>query len=275
MEQTVQSIKQWTESKEVRKARKRKEKAEKLATQVEQQPKPVVASDKRYVVCLKHGTKYKADYVNRLKNMVDRNITVPYEFVCFTENPTNIDKDIRIEPLPSLATQGWWYKPYFMSADLPLDGTMLYLDLDVVVFRNIDELFTYKPDKFCIIRDFNRHIRPTWDRMNSSVFRTTVGQYDRLWQDYKRNLTNHTARNRGDQDWMYRGIKDHEFWPDEWIMSYKWEMREKKSLTIVNGKRNFAEKANPRVQPSTKIAVFHGDPNPHICEDPWVIERWV
>ena len=274
MEQTVQSTKQWTEPKALRKARKRREKAGKLAA-AEPKKETVVASNKRYVCCLKHGTKYTADYVNRLKNMVDRNITVPYEFICFTDNHAKIDRSIRIEPLPKLKTQGWWYKPYFLSADLPIDGTMLFLDLDVVVFRNIDELFTYKPGKFCIIRDFNRHLRHNWDRMNSSVFRTTVGQYDRLWQDFKRNLSAHTSKNRGDQDWMYRGIKDHEFWPDEWIMSYKWEMREKRSLTIVNGKRNFAEIATPRVQPSTKIAVFHGDPNPHTCQDPWVIERWV
>jgi len=269
MEQTVQSTKQWTETKEERKAKKLLAKADKL------KPSPVEVSDKRYVVCLKHGTKYSADYVNKLKNMVDRNISVPYEFVCFTENDSNLDKNIRVEPLPKLPTQGWWYKPYFMSADLPLDGTMLFLDLDVVVFRNIDELFTYKPGKFCIIRDFNRHVRSNWDRMNSSVFRTTVGEYHNLWEDFKKHVSNHTARNRGDQDWMYKHIKNHEFWPDEWIMSYKWEMRSKSSLTIVNGKRNFKEIDRPRVQPSTKIAVFHGDPNPHNCEDPWVKERWV
>ena len=77
----MQSTKQWTEPKALRKARKRREKAEKLAA-AEPKKETVVASNKRYVCCLKHGTKYTADYVNRLKNMVDRNITVPYEFIC-------------------------------------------------------------------------------------------------------------------------------------------------------------------------------------------------
>ena len=63
MEQTVQSTKQWTEPKALRKARKRREKAEKLAA-AEPKKETVVASNKRYVCCLKHGTKYTADYVN-------------------------------------------------------------------------------------------------------------------------------------------------------------------------------------------------------------------
>ena len=41
---------------------------------------------------------------------------------------------------------------------------MLYLDLDVIVFENIDKLFTYAPGHFCIIRDFNRKNLPNWQK---------------------------------------------------------------------------------------------------------------
>ena len=43
-----------------------------------------------YVVCLKYGDKYSADYVNKLYNGVKRNLTVPFEFVCYTEDPKGI-----------------------------------------------------------------------------------------------------------------------------------------------------------------------------------------
>ena len=178
MEQTVQSTKQWTEPKEVRKAKKARDKASLLVSS--ETPKP-----KNYVVCLKWGNKYSAEYVNKLNNMVKRNLTIDYEFVCFTENAAGIDKDIRIEPLPLIPATGWWFKPYFMSDKLPLRGTLLYLDLDLIVFDNIDKLFTYQPNKdFLIIRDFNRQVRKNWDRVNSSVFRLKIGSRKTAYEQY-------------------------------------------------------------------------------------------
>lgn len=258
------------ETKAERKARKLLEKQNKLAQIV---PVPY-SSKKNFVVCLKWGNKYSSEYVNRLYNMVQRNLTLDYEFVCFTDSSQDIDKRIRIEPLPKMPVVGWWYKPYFFSQDIPLKGTVLFLDLDIVVFRNINELFTYQPGKFCIIRDFNRKFRPNWDRMNSSVFRLETGMYNSLWEDFKRNPAMHLQKNRGDQDWMYRHVKGHEFWPDQWIRSYKWEMRDSTKLTMLQGKRNFSDIADPSLSALNKIAVFHGDPNPADCRDPWVIDNW-
>lgn len=266
MTQTQQSTK--VETKAERKARKLVEKQKKLALPVS------YSENNRYVVCLKWGNKYSSDYVNRLYNMVQRNLTLDYEFVCFTDNSQGIDQRIRIEMLPKMPVTGWWYKPYFLSADLPLKGTILFLDLDLIVFKNINELFSYKPGKFCIIRDFNRKFRPNWNYMNSSVFRTETGMFDALWQDFKKNTSPHLQRNRGDQDWMCKHIRDYEFWPDDWVRSYKWEMRDRDKLGIVQGKRNFIDVANPKIEPQNKIAVFHGDPNPADCKDPWVINHW-
>ena len=41
---------------------------------------------KNYLLCLKHGTKYGPEYVNKLYNMVKRNCSLDYEFVCLTDN---------------------------------------------------------------------------------------------------------------------------------------------------------------------------------------------
>lgn len=265
MEQTVQSTKQWTETKAERKVRKARERAG-LSLSTE--------SNNNYVVCLKWGTKYDARYVNVLYNMVQRHLNVPHEFVCFTDNTSGIDPRIRTETLPNLSVQGWWYKPYFLSNELPFTGNMLFLDLDVVIFNNIDKLFTYEPERFCIIRDFNRSLRSTWDRMNSSVFRCKVGQYHSAWEDFKKNTKSHLIKNRGDQDWMYRQIRDHVFWPDVWVQSYKWEMRDRNALKMINGKRNFINNDYPKVLADTSIAVFHGDPNPADCTDNWVKANW-
>ena len=34
--------------------------------------------DTNYIICMKWGTKYGAEYVNRLYNMVKRNLTLPF-----------------------------------------------------------------------------------------------------------------------------------------------------------------------------------------------------
>jgi len=231
-----------------------------------------------YVVCLKYGNKYSASYVNRLYNMVQRNLTLDYEFVCFTEDATGLDARIRVESLALVkGIEGWWYKPMFFNPALPLNGTILFLDLDVVIFRNIDTLFTYKPGEFLIIRDFNRHIFKEYKKFNSSVFRLTVGQHSHVYENFIKDSRRICRQFKGDQDWIYAQVtKDFSFWPTEWIQSYKWEMRSKTPInrTHPKGERDFIKNGNPSVLEDTSIAVFHGDPNPHHCKDPWVIEHW-
>ena len=268
-EQIVPSTKQWTESKEVRKARKRKEKAQ--AGMSVQPP----MSDKNYVFCLKWGEKYSSEYVNKLHSMVQRNLTIEHEFVCYTENSKGIASNITTCALPKKNLSGWWFKPWFLSNDLGVSGTGLFLDLDLIVFRNIDKLFTYEQDSnFTIIRDFNRIHRRSWEKMNSSVFKFKIGKFDPIYREFDQNSFNQSKRYPGDQDWMYANIKKFTFWPDEWIQSYKWEMRGRKYLGIVDGKRNFVQPGEPVVPKETSIAVFHGQPNMHDCNDEWPRRHW-
>ena len=97
-----------------------------------------------YVVCLKHGDKYGAEYVNILYSMIKRHTTIPIEFICFTENPKGIDPGVQIRPIPLHPDiKGWWYKPMFFNPGLNLNGPMLYMDLDIIIFKNIDHLFDY------------------------------------------------------------------------------------------------------------------------------------
>lgn len=231
-----------------------------------------------YVVCLKYGIKYQAEYVNKLYSMVKRNLTVPFEFVCYTDDSTGIDKAIRTEPISIIAgVTGWWYKPMFFNSNLGLKGTILFFDLDVVIFKNIDYLFTHEPNKFCIIRDFNRHVIKNYNKFNSSVFRLTTGMHRSVYDEFIKNPKHHIGRYHGDQDWIRAMVKEGEYayWPEEWIQSYKWEMRGKPRYNSApRGQRDFAVNGDPVIKDQTSVAVFHGDPNPHICKDQWVIDNW-
>jgi len=54
------------------------------------------------IICMKWGTKYNADYVNKLYAMVKRNLTLPFQMVCFTDNGLGINSNIVIKDLPPL-----------------------------------------------------------------------------------------------------------------------------------------------------------------------------
>lgn len=233
---------------------------------------------KNYVLCLKHGTKYSHEYVNKLYNMVKRNCTIDYEFVCLTENPKGIDPNVKIIPLPK-ELGGWWCKPYMFSKDLPLNGTVLYIDLDVVIAKNIDKLFTYQPNHWCTVRDFTRAMRPKWEKYNSSIVRFQTGQLHHVWDNFQKDKINIQRRLFGDQDWLWESTRETQamLYPDSWVQSWKWEVRKSKEFAPggARGNRKFkhVEHVEPRVE--CCICVFHGDPNPHNCEDPWVVKNWV
>ena len=55
------------------------------------------------------------------------------------------------------------------------------------------------------------------------------------------NPVQNSRKFHGDQDWLYDQVKDNfVFWPDEWLQSYKWEMRNKPAMTRIDGVRNFS-----------------------------------
>jgi len=256
---------------------RRLEKAQKSAETPQNLPHQSV-ENKNYVLCLKHGTKYGADYVNKLYNMVKRHCTLDYEFVCLTDDSKNIDENIKILPLPT-GISGWWCKPYMFSRDLPLHGTILYMDLDVVIAGNIDKLFTYQPEQWCTIRDFTRAMRPKWQKYNSSVIKFHHGQLDFVWNDFIKDPVSIQRKFHGDQDYLYDTTlkrKQASLYPDSWILSWKWEVRKSKEFAPggTRGKRKLKhiEDVKPRIE--CCVCVFHGDPNPANCEDPWVIDNW-
>jgi|TARA_R110002124_G_scaffold157192_1_gene324224 hypothetical protein len=231
-----------------------------------------------YILCLKHGRKYSVEYVNTLYNMCKRHCTLDFKFACLTDDPMGLDPNIVVLDLPK-GLDGWWCKPYMFSKDLPIKGTILYMDLDVVLSSNIDKLVMYQPNNWCTIRDFTRAMRPKWQKYNSSIVRFRTGQLHFVWDEYIKDPKSVQRRHFGDQDYLYEATAKMRamLYPDSWIQSWKWEVRTTKEFASANtakGSRTFKkiENVTPRVE--CCVCVFHGDPNPHNCEDPWVKENW-
>lgn len=104
------------------------------------------------ILCMKWGNKYTASYVNKLYNMVKRHVTLPFRFVCFTDDAVGIKNNIEIFPIPTLETnqilhtstkeRGWNKLLTFKAPLYDITGPVLFLDLDIVIVGNIDEFFT-------------------------------------------------------------------------------------------------------------------------------------
>lgn len=256
--------------------------------------KTTAMTNKLYILCVKQGSKYNYEYVNRLYNMATRHCTFDFEFVCLTDDSTNIDKNITIIELPDYL-QGWWCKPYIFSKDLPLEeGTVLYMDLDVVIGSSIDKLFTWNSNDWCIIRDYYRGCNPKFDEYNSSVIRFKYKELDYVWTEYKNNKEKIENLYHGDQDY-FRAItidqnNQAQFYPDSWLKSWRWDIKEfvpcydscydehnyckLKDKEYTWSRRNKNLPVLERKHQDCCIAIFHGEIKPHEETDAWVIDNW-
>jgi len=227
------------------------------------------------VICLKHGTKYGPEYVNKLYNMIQRHLTVPHRFVCFTDNAENLNSNIEIRKLPPMTIQGWWWKPYLFKADhFPTHDTILFFDLDMVIVKNIDHLIDYKTESFVGLRDVGRVFRPGYNKLGSAVMKWPAGQFSRIWDNLEKDLSQ-SKRYQGDQEWIFEQVKKEiEFYPDDWIRSYKWEIRNRSELLGLGPRSVFKEVRNPAIPENTSVLAFHGYPHIHSVQDPVILENW-
>ncbi len=234
------------------------------------------------ILCVKWGDKFSADYVNKLYNMTQRNLTLPHKFICLTEDATDLNKGITPLPLTRNDLEYCWNKLILFEKKLEdLSGVGLFFDLDIVITDNIDDLFEYKKeDSFVGIMDWNRKNNP---QFNASVMRYEIGKHHyiidnfyekvasgelvkkREWDAYLKSndkvvYFENKFRYGGDQEWTSKQvyppneIKNHSF-PEKWIMSYRTHGRNK-------------------LPQSCKIMVFHGDPKPHEAKEQYVKEYW-
>jgi hypothetical protein len=239
---------------------------------------PKVAAN---VVCMKWGTRYNGPYVNNLYAMVQRHLTIPHRFVCFTDDRTGFFKGIESFPIPTADLTGGsefgsWNKIALFAPQLAdLTGPTLFLDLDLLIVGNIDELFRYQPGQFCIIHDWSRT-----HEGNSSVFRFEVGKHAHLLEYFQTHPDEVRQNFRSDQGYLsQRLLRSGElrYWPDGWCCSFKRHCLHK-------WPRQWFQSAT--LSPGAKIIVFHGRPKPPdaarggrsklriIRPVPWINEHW-
>lgn len=232
-------------------------------------------TDKITVLCVRFGNRYGRDYVERLRNMISRNLTIPYEFVCLTDDHNLISGVRSIVQKPGGYAKLWWHKVHMFDPQLDISGRILYMDLDVVVHANLDRIVLSCGKDFYGIKDFNRKFHPGWNSLNSSVMSWVHGTQTDIWSEFTRDKMA-AQRLHGDQDWIWKIAKNRiKFFPTEWIQSYKWEIRSRDELVDRTGRRGFKTVRDDVIpHKDCSIAVFHGDPKPQDIKDKFVVDNW-
>ena len=178
----------------------------------------LVESEQNIVLCMKWGSKYGADYVNRLYNMVKRHTTIDFQMVCLTDRTEGINPEVQCFPIPPLALpegspERGWNKLSTFEPDLyGLKGNLLFLDLDVVIVDNIDDFFSY-PGEFLIIHDWKRPWRVTG---NSSVYRFKLGTFPDILPYFRENFKEISHKFRNEQEYLSWYVDQQQklsYWP--------------------------------------------------------------
>lgn len=103
------------------------------------------------VICVKWGDKYSAEFVNKLYNMVKRNLARDFDFYCYTEDPTDIRSEVKIIPIHS-DLEKWWLKIDMLGHfNDPRGQTNILFDLDIVIINPLNKLLQYTPNHLSVL----------------------------------------------------------------------------------------------------------------------------
>lgn len=184
---------------------------------------------------------YNEEWVEKLYRGFKRNLTIPFEFVVFTDKHRKFSPHIKQERLWRLpADYGSCIEPF------RLGEPMIFVGLDTIILGNVDKFA-----RWCLSTDkiaLPKH--PYEDFSINGVVLCPKGQ----------EHIHSTWNGENDMKWLREFPHDRidELWPKR-VVSYK---------------AHVAKRGTP--PPEAKIVYFHGSPKAHdlIYGHKWVQEHW-
>lgn len=246
--------------------------------------------DRVNVLCIKWGTKYGPEYVNRLHSMVRRHLHRPFRFVCLTDDTAGIatSEGIEVFDIPAVGFKdfderqpwtfghGWLKLTSFRRPLYDLQGATLFIDLDVVIVDALDPFFDH-PGEFLVIRE--------WDKSdgtgNTSVYRFQIGAHADALENLAANKETALAEVRNEQEYITGYLARQGklgYWPEDWCRSFK-------RHCVRKGLMGWFKP--PQLPAGARVIAFHGKPNPpdaiagvsgkwyrKVLPTAWVAEHW-
>ncbi|EAR51608.1 Predicted glycosyltransferase [Oceanicola granulosus HTCC2516] len=253
--------------------------------------------DHATVACIKWGTLFGPEYVNRLYSGVRRHMGRPVRFLCMTEDAAGLHPEVEVLELPrepfhdemsqALAVanrQGAMRKvSLFKPGLIPQHtGQVLGFDLDVVITGDLAPLWEMAPGRVAMRADWveARRGRPTG---HGSVFRYEPDRHRFLYEDLARDPAGEVATARGSEQ-RYTSTKaqardQFAYIADDLVVSFKHDC-------LGLPPRNWV--ATARLPDNARVVCFHGHPKMdeavagwhgsllrYTRPVPWLREHWI
>mgnify|MGYP001205813634 FL=1 len=185
------------------------------------------------IICVKWGTKYSADWVNRLLYMCSINISIPFNFYCYTDESSGINKKVKIIPITTEDYyEGYWNKLCMFQEDFIDSGDInLFFDLDIVIQNNLDNFIKEQlRDNLSMIRAYWKKDKVTdgsspkfkekWDMYaNSSVLLWKNKSLGYIWNHFDSNPDFFMTKYKGIDRFLFHENMPLSFFPKKLIYS--------------------------------------------------------
>jgi len=209
---------------------------------------------------MKWGTLYSAEYVNVLYRAVKRHLPGPFRFVCLTDDTTGFDAGIESFPIPDIGLNeghykiGAWPKLSVFQENLyGLSGRALFIDLDTVILGDLTDFFEV-PGPFVALDWTPWRYTDGIARTMSSVFAFDLGKLGWLVDKIKAERDAMVHKYGLEQAYLDGELSEKAFWPQEWVVSYKFHLRPPLLIDRFVGPK--------QPKPPVRLIIFHGNPRP-------------
>ena len=217
---------------------------------------------------MKWGSRYGHEYVNRLYKSIKKHTRRKTQLHCFTDNTSNIDKNVICNPLPkislpeSISYTPWRKMSLWQYPLCDLQGDVLFLDLDLVITGSLDRFFDFKPGSYCVIENWTQIGQNIG---NTSCFRFPVGRYNSIFEKFEKNPCKYLKKYHIEQVYLSNQIKDQAFWPTEWCKSFKHNLLPRWPFRIWKP---------AKLPKDTSIVAFTGKPDPDdVINGQWPVKK--
>lgn len=206
------------------------------------------------VICvLKSGSVFDASWVEKLRDGVARNLTLPHRFVCLSDVEVPCERIELIHGWP-----GWWSKLELFRPGA-ITGPTIYFDLDTVITGNINQLARI-PHDFAMLPSFNA---PGMVNSTMMWFRKVPHHVYEKFLKMPQCYIDHHERHQNAQTCY---IGDQAFIHDA--------LDREVDLIDVPSIKSYKHHCRNRFPIDASVVCFHGLPRPSEVIDPWMQQHW-
>jgi hypothetical protein len=233
---------------------------------------------------------YTPDYVSKLYRSLKRNSTIPFEFICISDNK-NIEADVILPYNHHSNIKKHWHKLKFFSPQFSYQqpgDEIIIMDIDQVIVNNVDELLSHP------VNDNELVSYGQWwtDKLilNGGFYKFKSGSLKSIWDDfvlnpefwqmnyYRKGIVH--KKYYGEQNYVNWKVQEHNIkltlTPQQWLGKYTDNFKQNLELN-----KTYSQKFNTDymilddVHKYIKVVHFTGvGKTIHNCNAKFIEENW-